>query len=217
MAFTLELENYQGPFDVLLELLNRQQLDITELSLAKITDDYLNYIAELELELEEMNWFLFVATKLTYDKSQTILQVQQDETEIDLTESLRQYALVKSLATTLAGLAKSPHYSRPNQPISGPIKLCSMVEMHSIYQSTLRHYQNLPQSRVIKSQSKQLEQTRKQFIAHINRLKNFSDQEIITNAKTRGEAALYLLALLDMLRIGQLSVVGNDLKVVKVT
>lgn len=216
MAFTLNLENYQGPFDVLLELLNRQQLDITDLSLAKITDDYLNHIAELELGLEEMNWFLFVATKLTYDKSQTILQVQLDEADIDLAESLRQYALVKNLVINLTESAKSPHYSRPNQQIDGPVKLCGREEMLKIYYSALKHYQNQPQSRVIRSQSKQLEQTRKQFIAHIKRLKNFSDQEILTSAKTRAEAALYLLALLDMMREGHLNVIDNNLMVVKV-
>lgn len=213
MAFTLELENYQGPFDVLLELLNQQQLEITELSLAKITDDYLNYISELELKLEEMNWFLFVATKLTYDKSQTILQVQLDEEDIDLTESLRQYALVKKLTATLSRSAKNPHHPRPNQKTTGPVKLCTNEEMLSIYQKALKQYQNIPKSRIIKDQSKQLEQTRKQFVAHINRLKNFSEDEIISNAKTRTEAALYLLALLEMLREGQLLISGRNLVV----
>jgi segregation and condensation protein A len=217
MTFTLKLENYQGPFDVLLELLNRRKLDITEVSLAKITNDYLDYITELELGLEEMNWFLFIATKLTYDKSQTILQIQIDENDIGLTESLKQYALVKKMAMTLSRLAKHPHYPRPNQKPTGPVKLCTKEEILKIYQKALKQYQSLPKSRTIRNQSKQLEQTRKQFVAHINRLKNFSKDEILNNAKTRIEAVLYLLTLLDMLKEGRVLISGESLVVREAT
>ncbi len=210
MPLFIELENYQGPFDVLLELLNRRQLDIAEVSLAKITDDYLHYIADLELSLEEMNWFLFVATKLTFDKSQAILAIEAIEEEIDLTESLRQYAIVKDLATQLTLASRSPHYVRPGFKFSGPTQLCRSDELVSIFNFVQRQYNNAPKSHTINSRSDQLKKIRTDFIAHIRKLKSFSNGEIIDSAKTRTEAALYLLTLLDMLRTGDITIIANQ-------
>lgn len=211
MTFTLELENFQGPFDVLLELLNKQQLEITELSLAKVTDGFLDYLSELELDLDEMNWFLFVATKLTLDKSQKILLVETTEADIDITESLRQYSAVKHLADLLAKSSKSPQYSRVEGYRKQATQLCNQEDFMALYQATLTQYKKLPKSKIINSRSKHILQVRRQFINHLRKLKSFSEMEVL-NAKTRNEAALYLLTLLDMLRTGEIRLFSESEK-----
>ena len=55
MTFVIELDNYQVPFDVLLDLLKKRRLDITELSLGSITNDYLEYISKIEMNLEDLS------------------------------------------------------------------------------------------------------------------------------------------------------------------
>lgn len=206
MVFSLELENYQGPFDVLLELLNRRQLDITELSLAEITNEYLAYIADLELSLDEMNWFLFVATKLAFDKSQAILSIDSINEDANLAESLQQYAIIKELANQLTIASKAPHYVRPYYKFYGPTEVCSLDDLTNIYNLVQRQFNSLPKSRTISSRSEQLKRVRSQFITHIRKLKSFSNQEVINNATNRTEAALYLLTLLDLLRSGALKI-----------
>ena len=81
MAFVIELENFQGPFDVLLELLKQNKLEVTSVSISSITTDYLEYIENTELSVEELNWFLVVAAKLTLDKSSAVLSLEPGRSE----------------------------------------------------------------------------------------------------------------------------------------
>ena len=46
-GFTVELENFSGPFDVLIDIIARRSLDITEIALAEVTDDFLAHVATL--------------------------------------------------------------------------------------------------------------------------------------------------------------------------
>ena len=65
---------YQGPLDLLLQLIERAELDITKLSLAEVTDQYLNYLKNLEeFSAEEVSAFLVIAAKLIQIKSEMLL------------------------------------------------------------------------------------------------------------------------------------------------
>lgn len=70
--YQIKLEQFQGPFDLLLELIEQQKLDITQVSLAKIAEDYLEYIKQADLLPEELADFLLVASKLLLIKSQAL-------------------------------------------------------------------------------------------------------------------------------------------------
>jgi segregation and condensation protein A len=65
-GFSLSLNNFEGPFDLLLSLISKHQLDITEVSLSKITDEFIAYLKGLEgpEELEQASEFLVVAATL---------------------------------------------------------------------------------------------------------------------------------------------------------
>ena len=65
---------YQGPLGLLLQLIERAELDITKLSLAHVTDQYLKYLENLpELTAEEISSFLVIAAKLIQIKSESLL------------------------------------------------------------------------------------------------------------------------------------------------
>lgn len=65
---------YHGPLDLLLQLIERAELDITKLSLAQVTDQYLNYLRKLEeFSAEEVSAFLVIAAKLIQIKSEMLL------------------------------------------------------------------------------------------------------------------------------------------------
>jgi segregation and condensation protein A len=72
--YTIATPVYEGPLDLLLQLIERAELDITKLSLALITDQYLEYIHKLtNLEADEVSAFLVVAAKLLQIKSEALL------------------------------------------------------------------------------------------------------------------------------------------------
>jgi segregation and condensation protein A len=65
-GFSLTLSNFEGPFDLLLNLISKHQLDITEVSLSKITDEFISYLKGLDdaEEMEQASEFLVVAATL---------------------------------------------------------------------------------------------------------------------------------------------------------
>ena len=65
-GFTISLSNFDGPFDLLLSLISKHQLDITEISLSKVTDEFIQYLKQLDEaeELEQASEFLVIAATL---------------------------------------------------------------------------------------------------------------------------------------------------------
>jgi segregation and condensation protein A len=74
LNYTIATPVYEGPLDLLLQLIERAELDITKLSLALITDQYLEYIHRLtNLEADDVSAFLVIAAKLLQIKSEALL------------------------------------------------------------------------------------------------------------------------------------------------
>jgi segregation and condensation protein A len=73
-TYTVNTAVYEGPLDLLLQLIERAELDITKLSLAQVTDQYLEHLRSLEERLpEEVSAFLVVASRLLQIKSEMLL------------------------------------------------------------------------------------------------------------------------------------------------
>ncbi len=73
-GYKVATEVYQGPLDLLLELIERSELDITRVALAQVTDQYLAYLANIQhLDAAEVSAFLVVAAKLVQIKSEALL------------------------------------------------------------------------------------------------------------------------------------------------
>ncbi|MCS7220814.1 MAG: segregation/condensation protein A [Anaerolineae bacterium] len=74
----IELPAFHGPLDLLLHLIEREELDISAISLAQVTEQYLSYLARLEeLEAEILADFLVVAARLIWIKSRLLLPISQ--------------------------------------------------------------------------------------------------------------------------------------------
>ena len=83
-GYRIETEVYQGPLDLLLELIDRAELDITHLALAQVTDQYLDYMHRLNLENPaEVSAFLVIAAKLLLIKSSALLPKQPSGLELE--------------------------------------------------------------------------------------------------------------------------------------
>ena len=74
LNYTVHTPVYEGPLDLLLDLIERAELDITSVSLAAVTDQYLSYINDLEqINADEISAFLVIAAKLLQIKSEALL------------------------------------------------------------------------------------------------------------------------------------------------
>ncbi len=95
--YKVQLENFEGPLDLLLSLIDENKLDISEISLAKITDQYLYYLKNNQnLDIAEIADFLLIAAKLLYLKSKLLLPdvnfgIEAEEDANDLERQLKIY------------------------------------------------------------------------------------------------------------------------------
>jgi segregation and condensation protein A len=108
-SYEVRLEVFEGPLDLLLHLIEKQELDITKVSLVAVTDQFLEYIHRLEnIRADDLADFLVVAAKLLLIKSRALLPVPpavEGEEEEDLGEELarqlREYKQLKDLSQQL--------------------------------------------------------------------------------------------------------------------
>ncbi len=89
MSFRLTLENFEGPIDLLLQMIEKRKMSISDISLAQISDHYIQFVQNLEKrDLSEMSHFLYIASLLTLIKSKSLLpQIElseEEEEDIDL-------------------------------------------------------------------------------------------------------------------------------------
>ena len=115
-GFSLHLDNFDGPFDLLLQLISRHKMDITEIALGTVTDEFISYIKQLEnsengWDLDKTTEFLVVAATLLDLKAAKLLPSGQidDETDLALLEArdllfarLLQYRAFKELSAIFA-------------------------------------------------------------------------------------------------------------------
>jgi len=116
-GFTVRLDNFSGPFDLLLTLIGRRQLDVTEVALSQVTDDFIGYLkaAGDEFDLGQATEFLVVAATLLDLKAARLLPAAEVEDEEDLAlleardllfARLLQYRAYKQAAAYLGELAQ---------------------------------------------------------------------------------------------------------------
>ena len=108
--YTLKLEQFEGPLDVLLALIEKQKLDITRLSLAHIAEEYLALLASGQYaSLDQMADFLSIASRLLLLKSKSllpflVLDAEEEESVEDLEWRLKEYKKCKDAALHIKAL-----------------------------------------------------------------------------------------------------------------
>lgn len=112
MSYEVKLEQFEGPLDVLLSLIQQHKLEITEISLAKVADQFVAIMQSTEISPREMVDFLVIATKLLLMKSRALLPhlVDEEEEAEDLTSHLRIYKEFADAALELQEMYNAGHY-----------------------------------------------------------------------------------------------------------
>ncbi|MBN1935083.1 MAG: segregation/condensation protein A [Anaerolineae bacterium] len=109
-TYQVKLEVFEGPLDLLLKLVEQEALDITLISLARVTDQYLAYLRVVEkVRPNDLADFMVIAARLLLIKSRMLLprppKIIEEEEDVgdDLVRQLREYMVFKRAAQFLAG------------------------------------------------------------------------------------------------------------------
>lgn len=101
MKYNVQLQVYEGPLDLLYDMISKQKIDIKDISIIDITKQYINYITALEkMDLEIASEFITMASKLLEIKSRYLLYKQKDDEDtedprLELMEKLEEYKKFK--------------------------------------------------------------------------------------------------------------------------
>ncbi|MFZ1626752.1 MAG: segregation/condensation protein A [Candidatus Moraniibacteriota bacterium] len=107
MTYAVRLEQFEGPLELLLQLIEKEKLDVTRVSLASVADQYLEYIARQgEVPLLQLAQFLAIASRLILLKSRALLPLlefteEEEESIEDLEWQLREYRKFRDASVQL--------------------------------------------------------------------------------------------------------------------
>ena len=104
--YAIKIENFEGPLDLLCHLIEKNKMDIYDIHLNEITDQYIQYLNEMEkMNLEIASEFVVMASTLLYLKSKNLLPKQQEEeeelTEEELIRRIIEYKKFKEISKVL--------------------------------------------------------------------------------------------------------------------
>lgn len=130
MSYNIKLDHFEGPFDLLLFFIERDELDIHDIPISKITEDFLSYIRQLEsLDIDVASEFILVAANLMRIKARVLLPRREfDEfgNEIDprkeLAQKLLEYKRYKEVLDEFAQLETEQSKLRTRGNATGEIK-----------------------------------------------------------------------------------------------
>ena len=160
--FEIKLPLFEGPFDLLLFFIERDELDIYDIPIAKITDDFLQYLEHLEnLNVEVASEFILVAATLMRIKAKMLLPrpvVDEEGNEIDpreeLVKHLLEYKKYKSVVSTLAkmegdrmdrekrgNLKKEIKHLSETINVESELQDLDLYKMMKVFQKVLKRYE----------------------------------------------------------------------------
>lgn len=218
--FTIRLEQFEGPLDLMLYLIQSQELDISTVSISHITDQYLNALKLMqEMDFDLASDFLVMAATLILWKSKALMPKEEvdeviEESALPLTqEELVQQLLNRQRYLEMAkSLAERPLlgddvFNRPNKrpPIEKIWKEMSITSLATTYQDLLVREQRRS-CVVIKKETVSLAEKLKEFGRRLTVNQITSLETLIADTKTRGEWVVGFLASLELSRLKKLKI-----------
>jgi segregation and condensation protein A len=225
LPYQVQLERYEGPLDLLLDLIRKQQIDIHDIPIAKITGQYLEYLKHMErFDIDISADFLYMAATLILIKSKLLLpaeptlpghELPEDPRE-QLVHQLLEHEKFKSAAQMLHERQQIEDHvwSRPDRSLyeSGEVEgelVVSLVDLVKVFQKVLDR----------RSERKDIELERDEFtvglmIARLrDRLKQTDSvrlEEFFESCPTRRAMIAAFLAVLELTRLGAVLVVQDE-------
>jgi len=219
--YQLKTEKFCGPIEKLLELIEDKKMEITEVSLAEVVADFLNYLKTIEKKEPRMLAdFIVVASRLILIKSKALLptlELNEEEKEDikDLEDRLKRYAEFKPAMAIFKKLFEADNFSVSRQflnnhePIFYPADNFNIYSMQTAMKNIFEVFNQLTiETQKIEPELIKLEDKINEIIKKIESgIAKFSD---VTKEKSRREIVILFLALLHLLKEQLIKVEQNE-------
>ena len=231
MSYIVKASHYQsqekifeGPLDLLLELIEKEKLDITEVSLAQVANQFLEYLETAQgISPENLADFLLIGGKLILIKSKAILPMleleKEEEEDIEeLKARLREYQRFKEISKEIKALATRREMFFSKQSYSGmrmvfcPPKNITILDLQEALENVLN---KLPKAENL------AKRTMKDIVSIKDKIKHIKESltkriemtftEATSGTKDKIEVIITFLAMLELVRKSMVTIEQNDM------
>ncbi len=223
-AVTIKLERFEGPLDLLLHLIKRDEIDIYDIPIAHITQQYLNYLELMrQLDLEVAGDFLVMAATLMRIKAKMLLPlpaVGEEELAGDpreeLVQRLVEYRQFKEAASTLKSREDERRlvFERgmlPGEDDVGPLPLArvSLFDLLDALNQVLSRAPE-PATYEVEAETFSVEDKMELLGVTLRRRGRLSFEELLAGCRSRSEMIVTFIALLELIKLGSALVVQHE-------
>ena len=221
-AISYKLEVFEGPMDLLLHLISKHKIDINDIPILQLVEQYLDAIREMEIaDMEIASEFVEMAARLVYIKTVSLLPVHEEEAQNlkeELQGELLEYQDCKTMAKKLSEQVDLDHLSREPQKIPPDMKykrLHEPIELFNAYFSAVgRGKRNLPPpieafTGIVAHKIVPIAARVKYIMSKLFKQKKQKFNDFFIASQSRSEMVATFLALLSLTKDKKISVNGE--------
>ncbi len=232
MAIPVKLEAFEGPLDLLLHLIEKNKIDIYDIPIVEITEQYLDYIRQMESEdMNVMSEFLVMAATLVDIKCRMLLprevneEGEEEDPRAELVQKLLEYKMYKFMSLALRDRqidAAHNLYRKQQlpeevaayrQPVDYEELIGDMTlnRLHEIFKSIVRRQEDKIdpiRSRYGRIEKDEIDMDMKTLYveAYAREHKSFSFRRLLEKQKSRAEIIVTFLIILELMKTGKISI-----------
>lgn len=234
MELSYKLEKFEGPLDLLLHLIEKNKINIYDIPIAEITDQYLEYVSCMEEEsLDVVSEFLVMAATLLDIKARMLLPREVSEEEdprAELVERLLEYKTYKYMSLELKDMEvdadkvfyKAPTIPREVERYEEPVDLDQLLDgltlskLQKIFESVMKRREDkIDPVRstfgTIKKEPVSLEEKIGAVLEYAERHRRFSFRGMLSRQRDKTEIVVTFLALLELMKMGRIHLTQEHL------
>lgn len=237
MAIPVKLDVFEGPLDLLLHLIDKNKIDIYDIPIVEITEQYLDYIKQMETEdMNVMSEFLVMAATLIDIKCRMLLprdineEGEEEDPRAELVEKLLEYKMCKYMSYELRDRmvdAQRSMYKMPTlpkevadyrQPVDYEELLGDMTlqKLHGIFRQIMKRQEDRidPVGSTfgnIEKEEIDMELKTTFVEAYVRSHRTFSFRKLLEKQDSRMEVVVTFLVILEMIRMGRIGIRQEDI------
>ncbi|MGL5259424.1 MAG: segregation and condensation protein A [Lachnospiraceae bacterium] len=237
MSLSVKLEVFEGPLDLLLHLIEKNKIDIYDIPIVLITEQYLLYIKQMErTDMNVMSEFLLMAATLLDIKCKMLLpkevneEGEEEDPRAELVQKLLEYKMYKYMSFELKDRqldAQKFYYKEQTlpaevaeykQPVDYEELLADITlhKLHEIFKATLKRQVDKidpirSQFGTIEKDEINLEEKHAFLTNYIKTHKEFSFKELLEKQYNKMEIVVTFLTILEMMKVGQIQIIQDNI------
>ena len=224
--YRVRLDNFEGPLDLLLHLIKDAKMDIADVKLSEITEQYLEYLDDLDsLDMEKASEFIEMAATLLEIKSKKLLPrldealpVDEEDPEQKLLRQIEEYKIFKEASEKLKVLENVDRIYKEPEPSANKYKIVLKDMVLENLLDAFTHFMHKTQVETKAVEPKNIVRDRFTIAEKISAIKDavmIKDKvkfsELLDKDITRSEIINVFLAILELLKLQTISISQNEL------